>query len=428
MAGMSNLLVRSFALISLGLAVSIFRPVVHGHVGPPPGATGLQDLPLIQETTFIYRGSFRVPLSDTGEANLAYGGTALAFNPAHGSLYVVGHDWHQQVAEISIPEIHTGVLGELVTATLLQPLTDVTEGRLRGLNPGDPNAKKIGGLLPYRDKLYVSAYSYYDGAATQVLSHFVSGLDLSVTGDVAGPYQVGKLKAGYVSGYMALVPPAWQDKLGGPVLTGNCCLGIVSRTSFGPALFSFDPADLGVKKPVPATPLVYYPADSPLGNWDGTNPYFNGSTEVRGVVLPEGSRSVLFFGRHGLGAFCYGGGTNNERLKNTKMANGVNYCYDPDDQYKGTHGYPYVHYVWAYDALDLAAAKKGQKRPWQIKPYATWKLNLPFRGWQTHLNGAAYDAATGRIFLSQAFGDTSKPLIHVFTFNPPKPESAPGRD
>ena len=62
----------------------------------------------------------------------------------------------------------------------------------------DPNAKKIGGLLSYQEKLYVSAYAYYDGGGTQVLSHFVSGLDLGTLSEIGGPYRVGKLKAGGV--------------------------------------------------------------------------------------------------------------------------------------------------------------------------------------------------------------------------------------
>jgi len=70
----------------------------------------------------------------------------------------------------------------------------------------------------------------------------------------------------------------------------------------------------------------------------------------------------------------------------------------------------------------------GHKRPWQIKPYATWKLEMPFRGRSTHLNGAAYDPATGRIFLSQGGADTTKPLIHVFTVNGAKSGPASDRE
>jgi hypothetical protein len=98
---------------------------------------------------------------------------------------------------------------------------------------------------------------------------------------------------------------------------------------------------------------------------------------------------------------------------------GVVYCYDPEDSSKGTHGYPYAYYVWAYNAADLAAVNSGQFQPWEVKPYAVWKLTLPFAAWATHLNGAAYDPQNRRIFLSQAFADGAKPLIHVFTIQIP---------
>src|SRR2546423_14916678 len=81
------------------------------------------------------------------------------------------------------------------------------------------------------------------------------------------------------------------------------------------------------------------------------------------MVFPSGTRSVLFFGPHGLGSYCYGtGGTAGD-------------CYDPDDGPKGIHSYPYRSQVWAYDANDLVAVKAGQKQSYQVMPYAVWQLD-----------------------------------------------------
>jgi hypothetical protein len=404
-----------FTPVPLVLIALLSSQRVHGRFEQLP-SPAITNLPLVQQATLTYQGSFRLPDGEIAGTSFGYGGTAIAFNPAQGSLFIVGHDWHQRIAEIAVPDIRTGALPTaLATATLLQSFGEIPKSKLSALNPGDPNAKKIGGLLSYQGKLYASAFAYYDGGGTQVLSHFVSGLDLSTLSAVEGPYRVGKLKAGYVSGYMGVIPNAWQAALGNPAVTGQCCLAIVSRTSYGPALFTIDPTQFGVKNPVPAIPLVYYPEDHALAGWDSTGALFNGTTEVRGVVLPEGTRSVLFFGKHGSGPFCYGAGTTDEKLHGTKMPNGVGYCYDLENESKGTHAFPYAYYVWAYDALDLAAVKAGHKNPWQVRPYATWKLTMPFRGRPTQLNGAAYDPATGRIFLSQGFADGARPLIHVFT-------------
>lgn len=366
-----------------------------------------------------YQGAFRVPggLHAGGQANAGfeYGGTAIGFNAANRSLFMVGHDWDQFVGEVGVPDVRTGALTDLSTAPLLQPLVDPTEGRLAAINPSDPNSKKIGGLFPIGNALIISAYSYYDGAATQALSHFVRPISLAERGPMRGPLRVGSVLVGYTSGYMASVPQAWQALLGGPVLTGNCCLGIISRTSYGPAALSFSPDGLARQDEVPAKALVYYPeSHQALGAWDGNSPLFNGTSIIRGLVFPDGTSSVLFFGRHGTGPFCYGPGTDDKGKAGKPADGGVDmYCFDPADGSKGVHGYPYVYKVWAYDAADLAAVARGQKRPWDVKPYATWPLTLPYAA-QTTIGGAAYDASTQRVFVSQTLADGTLPLVHVF--------------
>jgi len=385
----------------------------------PTSAPAPGNLPLLQKSDLQYRGAFLLPSWTSDATSFSYGGTALAYNPTQHSLFIVGHDQYQRTAEVSIPlPVQSTTLSALPRATLLQPFTDVTEGKLPLINPPDPNAKKIGGHLVYNDHLYVSGYSYYDGAATQGVSHFVRPLSLTTTGQGRGPAQVGTLGAGFVSGYMTLIPLEWQSAFGGPALTGNCCLSIISRTSYGPAAFVFDPATVGGTTPVPDSPLVYYPSSHPtLGTWgDSWNPsggvFWDGSTVIRGLVFPSGSRSVLFFGTQGVGGFCYGEGTSDPRLAGKPTPDGTIWCYDPDDPYKGTHGYPYTPMVWAYDANELLAGKQGQKQPWEVTPYATWPLTWPFGS--ATLGGAAYDAVTGTIYVSQQFGNGSDPVIHVF--------------
>jgi hypothetical protein len=374
---------------------------------------------LVQAADLHYQGAFRLPPDDFGSPQFHgfnYGGSAIAFNSQHDSLYMVGHSQDQLVAEISVPDIRTGTLYSLATAGVLQNFFDPLEGRRNDVNPLDPNSKLLGGLLPLADRIVITAYSYYDGLGTQVGSHFVRPTALTTSGAVQGPFQVGTL-AGMVSGYMTMVPVGWQQALGGPVLTGNCCLGVISRTSYGPAVSSIHPADVGVVNPVPAVPLVQYGSShTTLGAWDGANPLFNGTTQITGVVFPEDTGSVLFFGRRGLGTFCYGPGTADTMLAGRLADGGIDrYCFDPADSSKGTHAFPYVYSVWAYSALDLAAVHAGAKQPWEPVPYAVWNLNLPYATGGGLLLGAAYDPVRNRIFVSQAFGDGTLPVVHVFT-------------
>jgi len=100
----------------------------------------------------------------------------------------------------------------LGVATVLQPFSDATEGTMGRVGEGNV---KVGGLLSYQGRLFQTAYLYYDAAGAQTMSHFVSGMDLTVKGDIAGPFRVGKLGAGFVSRYFRRDPgglarvPGW---------------------------------------------------------------------------------------------------------------------------------------------------------------------------------------------------------------------------
>lgn len=441
---------------------------VHITVNPASDDGDGEGAPVPEPAPLVYVGAFRVPIDRAPGAGLTdwqaerasfeFGGGALAFRPSsdpagNGSLFIVGNDQANLVAEIDIPTpVDATSLADLPTANILQNFVEATEGGADTVNPGSPNPKRIGGMLPAADRLYISVYDTYDANGSQLVSHFVSGLNLSTVGDTSGPYQLENTGcdplvdeslpwtdlrtvcrgAGFFDGYFGLVPPAWQASLGGPVLNGNCCLGIISRTSYGPALYAIDPAQLGVANPLPATPLLYYPSKHPLldpgvspctdfstcdpvvDGWSNTSQVFNGTSEVRGVVFVPGRERVLFFGRHGLGAFCYGPGTDDPDLAGTPAPGGLDtYCLDPEDANKGVHAWPYKYYVWDYSAADLAAVKAGALQPWDLRPMV-WRLDLPFVADNTHLGGATYDPATGRIYVSQYQGDGTLPVIHVF--------------
>jgi hypothetical protein len=368
------------------------RPPLKEEVGSPSQAT-----PLVYQRDLIYLGAFRLPGGQIGESSFEYGGTALAFNPARNSLFLAGHDHHQALAEVAIPEIRTGPIPELATAKVLQPFVDV-RGRIPELTL-EGNVK-VGGLLVQGERLVGTLYEYYDGDANAVRSHFrLSSLELA-TAEVSGLFQVGDAGGGFVGGYMAPVPARWQAELGCSHLTGQAALAIVGRTSCGPCAMGFEPAELGVN-PVKTVPYVYYPLKHPLAAEDTQNPLFNTTTEIRGVVFPEQSSSVLFFGSHGVGPYWYGEPNHGGKA-------------DPYRDGKGPHAPPYVYQVWAYDVLELLAVKEERKSPWEVRPYEAWTFHLPYREESGHLGGAAYDAKTARIYVSQQNVDQARPVIHVF--------------
>lgn len=405
---------------------------------------------LIQQNNLQYLGAFTVPWTRQGcdswtDCVFGYGGQLLTFNPqgnaGKGSFYLGGNVQAQNVAEVNVPTLLNNLTDRnlLNNATLLQNFFDPTEGNQKNiLTGGAPYGETVykGGLLVYGGKLIGTVYTYYPGN-TQILSHYTHSLNLSEKGTFKGMYQVGSIPARMLGGYMAHIPATWQTALGGTVLTGQAAIPVISTTSSGPSASAFNPAELGVKNPVPSFPLVYYPITNPLAKPDTANPYFTVSSSIRGLVFPEGSDSVLFFGSNGTGAYCYGEQTLDPALDRQPVPGnpGDMYCYDPANSYKGPHMYPYKYQVWAYDAKDLALSKERvvlsplnrtpnidpycangtEIKPWCVKPYAVWNFSLPFQPMNAELLGATYDPLTQRIYLSQNVD--SFPVIHAFYIN-----------
>jgi len=252
----------------------------------------------------VYQGAFRVPADDNGD-NFSYGGQTLVYNPGANTLLIGSR--YGKVAEVTIPSPVKGTrLEELPVATYVHPFRDPADGHIRDISTDDT---ALDGLLIHDGRLYGTGLIYYDAAHAQRLTHFSRSLDLS-RAEVQRIYQVGETgKAGFVAGYMASVPAEWRTVLGGAAVTGQCCIPIIGRTSWGPSLFSWNPADLGRRDPVPATPLLYYTEQhATLGSWEGSNGSYGGTTSIAGVAIIDGTRTVLFAGRNGMGEFCYGFG------------------------------------------------------------------------------------------------------------------------
>jgi hypothetical protein len=408
--------VERSTLLMLGVSLLLLFGLQSGAQTTP--GTDPTRAPLVQARNLKWVGAFRLPGGHYGTPNgFSFGGKPLAYNPANNSLFVGGHSYDKGIAEVTIPTpVPSTDVAALPFAAVLQPLSDPTEGKIWQLTT--VNGVELGGLLVANGTLVGTAYVYYDADASQRAAHYTRALKLS-TPSVRGFYAVGNAGTGFVSGWLGAVPQEWQPLLGGAALTGQCCVPIISRTSWGPAVFSFNPAALTGSPPgsVPAIPVVYYPSDHPtLGPYDQQSQVWNGSTTIGGFAIPRGTRSLLFFGKMGTGAFCYGGGTDTQALAGKPDGEGGNYCYDPMDSSKGTHAFPYREQVWAYDLNDLAAVKRGAMQPWDVKPYATWFPDFQPAG--VDIGGVAYDAEHQLIYVSQlrvdADGFEYRPLIHAF--------------
>ncbi|HUQ87448.1 MAG TPA: hypothetical protein VM096_07815 [Vicinamibacterales bacterium] len=406
-----------------GLAVPLLStPLPQGRIGVPkapsnPGkGVDPRALPRVTFEQLHYAGAFRLPAAESNGDSFSFGGYPIAYNPDNNSLFVGAHSG--RIAEVNIPDATTGGnIESLPSAGYLQPLADPTEGHIKDIAE---SGASLAGLLVHDHRLLGTGIIFYDAVNAQSLSHFARPLALNEVA-VKKLVRVGQSgKTGFVAGYMAAVPSEWQSALGGSVVTGQCCISIITRTSWGPSAFVFDAADVNAGKNTDADPLLYYNGEHPtLGPWEGANATYGATTEIRGLSLIAGTRSALFFGRNGMGTFCYGDGTADQSRHNTRGAGGETYCYDPASADKGQHAYPYRYQMWAYDLGELAEVRAGHRDPWSVKPYAVWPFELPFPEPGMHIGGVAYDAARQRLFIAQMQADRDgfafRPLIHVFT-------------
>lgn len=390
-----------------------------------------QELPVLLDASNLkYIGAFNVPsISSSSGGTFAWAGKGLAYNPQKNTLFMTGHDHHQLVAEISIPKaVINNDYMKLPSSKLMQPFIDITEGHMSELSEsGKPifnsnNNIKIGGLLVQSGKLFGNIYAYYEGAAEAKRSHFSSSLKLSESGDFRGMYKVGKMNPGLTAGYMAVIPESWQSRFKAKAITGNACIPIISRSSFGPSLHAFTPELMRELKSVASTELVYYTEKNPtLGtyvNETEAKPVYNMTTTVDGVIFPEGFRTVLFLGSTGVGVPEYGAGTSDKSKDGKKVPNyNEHYVFDPANPHsKGPHAWPYTFYAWAYDVEDLLSVKKGIKKPWDIIPYKHWAFKLPYTNDKSRcqIGGVAFDEKNNLIYISQLQIKKNRPVIHVF--------------
>jgi hypothetical protein len=408
------------AFVGAALMASILTGVSIQSIGQspdPPRITPVTDpaaAPRLSSADIVYIGGFRLPAEEVDGASFSFGGSPLAYNPANDSLFVGVRG--SSIAEVTIPSpINSKRVEDLPFARFLQPFRDPTEGRLRDVaNEG----AYVSGLLVHDGRLYGSGVIYYDANNVQELTHFSRSLKLTEP-SVSGMHRVGeKGKAGLVAGYMAAVPPEWQSTLGGPAVTGQCCIPIVSRTSWGPAAFAWNPAELRAGQTARVSPLVYYTGEhATLGLWEGSNENYGGGVEMGGLVIPPATRTALFVGRNGTGPFCYGDGTADEsRAKDS--ANGERLCYDPTSSDKGVHTYPYRYQFWAYDLNDLAAVRARKKDPWEVRPYGVWPFDVPTPQPGKRVGGVGFDAERRLLYVAQMSADQDgyayRPIIHVF--------------
>jgi len=363
-----------------------------------------------------YVGSFAAPETEPGQADqdsFGFGGFSMAFNPdggteGEGSLFIAGFNRNEMIGEISIPTPlpHNGSRTGLVTAEVLQPLTDITEGRASSLvalptESGSETEFRIGGLdvvdLGEGPRLHWTTYQSINVVSNNPPGHGHSSLDLS-NPDVQGPWGLEGFTSSQSPGYLFDVPEEFaQDALDGHrFLSGFQASDRRSTMSQGPPFFGFTPsasAELGTE--LAATEIVNYALPAVVESFEFTAT----APSAEWLSTADGRNAVAVFGnqvRVDINQDCRLGEENDISRNGPFVA-----LYDPDT---------------------LAMAAEGTIGPADVEPYELLALDeflIPVCGVQ--LGGASFDEANNRLFVAQVFATTSstgnfdaRPVIHVF--------------
>ena len=415
----SSLIVRTFVLTLLFL--------FSFGASPAAAQNNPSSLPLFHASGFSYEGAFRVPADHFGVSEMNYSEGPIEYNPAHNSIFLVGHAWQQAIAEFNVPTlVKSGTLAALNMAGSPRQVFSTVLDRAAGGNP--QNIDRIGGMkyLAGRNgpELIVNAYEYYDAPGDD--TH--TTLAVRNANDIAGAQINGYFQfqggQGHTSGWISPIPLAWQPVLGGAYITGQSSgIPIISRTSVGPSAFVFNPLDIvgnaAVPTPVPTVTLLDFslnqPLHSDLSNESRSNHLWTHISRVVYGFIPPGTRTYVTIG--------YSGGHESGVCYKCTQSDGNTcggYCApDPSD---------YYHYYWLWDVNDLVAVKEGRMISSAVRPYEYGIFSTPFVTPQ--IGGGSFDSASGLLYLTIQRADTEQgeyanpPVIVGYRFNADQPRDS----
>src|SRR3989339_252467 len=385
---------------------------------------------LIQPSDLVYQGAFRLPGGSNGTSWL-YGGTASTYYPKGdpsgandgypGSLFATGHEWEQQVSEISIPApVNSRNVNNLNTATTIQPFSNI-----RGNMFGSFEMPRVG--LSYlskqgsqtSDKLYFCWGEHLD-EGNYGGSHGWSELTLS-SPNSKGPWRISGEQKYVTSDYMFEIPEEWASKYtpGKRLVTGRFRDG--GQGTQGPSMIAIGPWSDGnppaVNASLASTPLLKYSTvyydDDPTGLRAMTG-YRHSDHWAGGAWLTKGDKAgVIFAGIKGIGNTWYG------YSDGTVWPEEGPWPPVPGGE-RGWWSDSFAGQIVFYNPSDLANVAEGKKEAYEPQPYATLNIdsllyNVPENQFR-YLGDVAFDRENGILYVFEYMGDSAeeKPLVHVW--------------
>lgn len=350
--------------------------------------SGISDPELLEISDLTYTGAFRVSSDTFGESSSNYASGAMAYNADNNSIYIVGHQQVNAIAEFPIPELlqETNLMALNVVSPLqgFKTILDAVD------NPTGVN--RINGMIYKNGQLIVNAEVWYDASGTNSNTTLVVRNAASLnTSAIDGYYALNG--AAHAAGYLSPIPAEWRERFNSEYLTGwSSVNSIISRYSYGPTLFTFNIADLmnGMSKsgPVQTVPFMNFSFNdqnfiTPPSGDPGQDLWNYLSKGIYGFIVP-GTRTFAVFGSTG------------------GIASGVGYKITQDNGnlcggYCAYQASDYSNYYWFFDVEEILSAEKV----YSPRPYAYGKFSVPFDDEGSHkIIGGTFDETSGMLYLA----------------------------
>jgi hypothetical protein len=375
-------------------------------------------LPESSKINFDYLGAFRFSTTTVGSSRMAYVNGSFAISPQGNTLFAVGHEHHQAIAEFVIPELkYSNVPKDLNYATNIQKFTSILKNKKRLNNT--QKLDRISGLEVIEGELFVNAVEYYDAPADNSLTTFIIRDPHNLSSSkVDGLFKLkGRVHS---AGWITKLPKEWREVFKASYLHGYASnYAINSRLSMGPTAFtSYIDNFAGIDEKngsIPTKALMNFSIKRPmyedLYNKSKENKVWTEvSNAYYGFILPNSER-YLVLGNSG-------GHDSSIGYKATQK-NG-NKCGGPcafDNK-------DYYNFYWIFDVNDFVKSQEGKIKPWNIKPIEYGKLDLPFARKTKNMIGADYDERNQKLYIMLENVDRSQsrfekaPVMLVYKISP----------
>jgi len=381
---------------------------------------GISPAALIRPENLVYQGAFRLP-GEGGETGWGWGGHAMAYYPGGdpagpsdgypGSIFGTGHDWYQQVSEITIPVPVISPnknVNDLNTATTLQPFTNIRGNLFDYLDFEQPRA----GLawLPRQgsqsgDRLY---FTWGQHQQQEMTDPPLGWCDRNLSSfDSVGVWRIGNYLNQVTTDYLLDIPQSWANTYVSGMSLGVGRYQDGGQGAQGPALIACGPWLNGNPpasgQTIGAVPLLLYECVTDL-NPRSMNRYHHSDMWPGSAWLTAGGDgAVIFVGTKGRGDCWYG--------------NPDGPCHDCDN--RGWWSDYFDGEIIFYNPDDLAAVAEGEMAAYQPQPYAVMNIDsvlyhIDSPQMYDHVKAASFDRANGLLYIFEPLVDNDKPVVHVW--------------